>query len=109
MTADWPYLLFLLKNAPIWWLPLPRRLWWMPSLSRIPWVRSVLLAGLPAHPAINIPGHVWYMRHGLCLTPYRTASFGTRRRLQHLTMSFHNEQRTGALQTKVVMWNKLSN
>ena len=54
--------------------------------------------------AINIPGHVWYMRHVSYISrriEQRLRS-GLIRRLQHLTMSFHNEQRTGALQTKVV-------
>ena len=99
------YLLFLLKNAPIWWLPFASAVM-VDAIAQPDAMGTIIVFGGIAllTLAINIPGHVWYMRHVSYISrriEQRLRS-GLIRRLQHLTMSFHNEQRTGALQTKVV-------
>jgi ATP-binding cassette subfamily B protein len=99
------YILFLFKNSPVWWLPLAtagmvdaivhpeaeRMLWWFAITAMITLI-------------VNVPAHVWYMRYVSVINRgieqrLRSALI---RRLQQLSMRFHHEQSTGALQAKVV-------
>ena len=99
------YLIFLLKNSPVLWIPIATAamvdaiaqpdgetvLWW--------YTISIVVTLM-----INVPAHVWYSFHisrAARRVEQRLRS-GLIRRLQHLTMSFHHQQRTGALHTKVV-------
>ena len=99
------YLLFLVKNAPLWWIPYASAVM-VDAIAQPDAMNTLILfAGLCAVTlAINIPCHVWYIRHisRVSRRIEQRLRSGLIRRLQHLTMSFHDEQRTGALQTKVV-------
>ena len=107
------YVLFLVKNAPVWWLPIAAGLM-VDAMSEdtamqsVAWLLGISVATL----VINVPGHVWYMRHISRINRgiekrLRSALI---RRLQQLSMRFHHEQSTGALKQKLFVmsnkWNK---
>ena len=99
------YVVFLLKNAPVWWLPLATA-GMVDAIGEPDAASTVWFYILTASATLiwNIPAHVWYMRYVSLINRgieqrLRSALI---RRLQQLSMRFHHEQSTGRLHTKVI-------
>ena len=101
------YLVFLLKNLPVWLTPAALALTVAVLQPPINDEYSTLLTiwlWLLVMLVLNVPAHIWYMTHvSRC---NRGAELQLRsalvRRLQQLSISFHSESESGRIQAKVL-------
>ena len=101
------YVLFMLKNIPVWVTPFGTAMTIAILEPGSPWGAYELIitwVGLAASIMINVPTHVWYMSH--IARGNRGVELKLRaalvRRLQHLSIAFHTESESGRIQAKVL-------